>query len=146
MPSSSDIQLQIATNQLNLNMPTENDVIDLSITELSKLLSPLPPNEQSWEMAIMRVEDSISYLRDELVDFDELSVIGADALSILAMQGDEKGRFMLAETLEKAFAVLAGYRSTRDLPDLPNTADFYAKVLLLREWVHHLNFDKVYLD
>lgn len=93
----------------------------------------------------MTVEDAISPLRDELIEFNEMKVVGADELKVLAFSGDEQGEFILAETLEKAFAVLAGYRSIRDLPDLPQTADFYAKVLLIREWVHHLGFGKIYL-
>ena len=93
----------------------------------------------------MRIEDAISPLKPRLPKDELLKVIGAEDLRLLAFEQDDNGDYIRAEMLEKAFAVLAGYRSLRDLPAMPNNLAFYAKVLLLREWVHHLDFDKLYL-
>lgn len=56
----------------------------------------------------------------------------------------------MADTLEVAFQVLAGYRSRqelgRDLSNpLPEMVEFYAIILFLREWVHHLDFERIYV-
>ena len=93
----------------------------------------------------MRIEDAISPLKPRLPKDELLKVIGAEDLRLLAFEQDDNGGYIRAEMQEKAFAVLAGYRSLRDLPAMPNDLAFYAKVLLLREWVRHLDFDKLYL-
>ena len=63
-------------------------------------------------------------------------------LRLPALEQDDNGGYIRAEMLEKSFYGAGGYRSLRDLPAMPNDLAFYAKVLLLREWVHHLDFDK----
>ena len=119
--------------------------IGLTLNVIAQALHVLPPTELAWETAIMRIEDAISPLKPRLPKDELLKVIGAEDLRLLAFEQDDNGDYILAEMLEKAFAVLAGYRSLRDLPAMPNDLAFYAKVLLLREWVHHLDFDKLYL-
>ena len=119
--------------------------IGLTLNVIAQTLHALPPTELAWETAIMRIEDAISPLKPRLPKDELLNVIGAEDLSLLAFEQDANGDYIRAEMLEKAFAVLAGYRSLRDLPAMPNDLAFYAKVLLLREWVHHLDFDRLYL-
>ena len=119
--------------------------IGLTLNVIAQALHVLPPTELAWETAIMRIEDAISPLKPRLPKDELLKVIAAEDLRLLAFGQDDNGDYIRAEILEKAFAVLAGYRSLRDLPAMPNDLAFYAKVLLLREWVHHLDFDKLYL-
>ena len=119
--------------------------IGLTLNVIAQALHVLPPTELAWETALMRIEDAISPLKPRLPKDELLKVIGAEDLRLLAFEQDNNGGYIRAEMLEKAFAVLAGYRSLRDLPAMPNDLAFYAKVLLLREWVHHLDFDKLYL-
>ena len=118
--------------------------IGLTLNVIAQALHVLPPTELAWETAIMRIEDAISPLKPRLPKDELLKVIGAEDLRLLAFEQDDNGGYIRAEILEKAFAVLAGYRSLRDLPAMPNDLAFYAKILLLREWVHHLDFDKFY--
>ena len=119
--------------------------IGLTLNVIAETLHALPPTELAWETAIMRIEDAISPLKPRLPKDELLKVIGAQDLRSLAFEQDGNGGYIRAEILEKAFAVLAGYRSLQDLPAMPSDLAFYAKVLLLREWVHHLDFDKLYL-
>lgn len=139
--------LVLTINADHISVTLQDNLWDIGLTlkVIAETLHALPPTELAWEMAIMRIEDAISPLKPRLPKDELLKVIGAQDLRSLAFEQDGNGGYIRAEILEKAFAVLAGYRSLRDLPAMPNDLAFYAKVLLLREWVHHLDFDKLYL-
>lgn len=139
--------LVLTVNSENINVTLQDNLwnIGLTLNVIAQALHVLPPTELAWETAIMRIEDAISPLKPRLPKDELLKVIGAEDLHLLAFEQDDNGDYIRAEMLEKAFAVLAGYRSLRDLPAMPSDLAFYAKVLLLREWVHHLDFDKLYL-
>lgn len=139
--------LVLTLNPDHISVTLQDNLWDIGLTlnVIAQTLHVLPPTELAWEMAIMRIEDAFSPLKPSLPKDELLKVIGAEDLRLLAFEQDDNGDYIRAEILEKAFAVLAGYRSLQDLPAMPNDLAFYAKVLLLREWVHHLDFDKVYL-
>jgi len=139
--------LVLTVNADHISVRLQDNLCDIGLTlkVIAETLHVLPPTELAWETAIMRIEDAISPLKPRLPKDELLKVIGAEDLRLLTFEQDDNGDYIRAEMLEKAFAVLAGYRSLRDLPAMPNDLAFYAKVLLLREWVHHLDFDKVYL-
>ena len=137
--------LNIQAKNLTVTMADKSVEILLTPQQIVDTLQQVPPSEMAWEQAIMLVEDAISPLKAQMPNDESLAISGADELAVLAFEQDEQGQYIRAEILEKAFAVLAGYRSSRDLPDMPNALVFYAKVLLLREWVNHLAVDKVYL-
>ena len=139
--------LVLTINPDHISVRLQDNLCDIGLTlkVIAETLDALPPTELAWETAIMRIEDAISPLKPRLPKDELLKVIGAEDLRLLAFEQDDNGDYIRAEMLEKAFAVLAGYRSLRDLPAMPNDLAFYAKVLLLREWVHHLDFDKLYL-
>lgn len=139
--------LVLTVNAEHISVRLQDNLWDIGLTlnVIAQALHVLPPTELAWETAIMRIEDAISPLKPRLPKDELLKVIGAEDLRLLAFEQDDNGDYILAEMLEKAFAVLAGYRSLRDLPTMPNDLAFYAKVLLLREWMHHLDFDKLYL-
>ena len=139
--------LVLTVNPDHISVRLQDNLWDIGLTlnVIAQALHVLPPTELAWETAIMRIEDAISLLKTRLPKDELLKVIGAEDLRLLAFEQDGNGGYIRAEMLEKAFAVLAGYRSLRDLPAMPNDLAFYAKVLLLREWVHHLDFDKLYL-
>lgn len=138
--------LVLTVNADNISVRLQDNLCDIGLTlnVIAQTLHALPPTELAWETAIMRIEDAISPLKPSLSKDELLKVIGAQDLHLLAFEQDDNGGYIRAEMLEKAFTVLAGYRSLRDLPAMPNDLAFYAKVLLLREWVHHLDFDKLY--
>ena len=139
--------LVLTVNPDHISVRLQDNLWDIGLTlnVIAQALHVLPPTELAWETAIMRIEEAISPLKPSLPKDELLKVIGAEDLRLLAFEQDDNGDYIRAEMLEKAFAVLAGYRSLRDLPAMPNDLAFYAKVLLLREWVHHLDFDKLYL-
>lgn len=133
--------LYIETNKLVLQWGGRMAEIPLSIADLEAQFTPYPPSEITWESAIMQVEDAISPYRDALVDYHVLELHNAASLRTLS---DKIGQISI-ELIECAFAVLAGYRPSRDLPKLSHNATIAAFVLLLREWRHHLDFDLIQL-
>ena len=139
--------LVLTVNPDHISVTLQDNLWDIGLTRnvIAETLHALPPTELAWETAVMRIEESISPLKQIGREDELLKVIGAEDLRLLAFEQDDNGGYIRAEMLEKAFAVLAGYRSLQDLPAMPNDLAFYAKVLLLREWVHHLDFDKLYL-
>lgn len=85
----------------------------------------------------MQVEDAISPYRDALKDYSVIELYHAEPLQTLA----DKNHQISTEIFEMAFAVLAGYRPTRDLPELAHNAEVATFVLVMREWSHHLDFN-----
>ena len=133
--------LYIETNKLVLQWGGRVAEIPLSIADLEAQFTPYPSSEITWGSSIMQVEDAISPYRDALVDYHVLELYNAASLRTLS---DEIGQISI-ELIECAFAVLAGYRPSRDLPKLSYNATTAAFVLLLREWGHHLDFDLIQL-
>ena len=115
-----------------------------ALADIAAMLAPFPPTDAAWENAVMTVEDGIAPLAPNSGG-ETLAAYGADVLQLLPHETRPDGIFIAADTLETAFAVLAGYRQRYVLPPLPHTAEAAAQVLLLREVVHHLTFDGVLL-
>lgn len=115
--------------------------IPLSVAKLQAQFTPYPPSEMAWESAIMQVEDLISPYRDVLMNYHTIELYHAEPLQSLA----DKHNQISTEIFEMAFAVLAGYRPTRDLPELAHNAKVATFVLVMREWMHHLGFDMAIL-
>ena len=130
-------KLYFEIEKLVLKLGEQTVDIPLSVTTLQTQFTPYPPSEMAWEAAIMQVEDLISPYRDALVDYRTISLYHAEPLQALA---DKENQISTA-IFELAFAVLAGYRPTRDLPELTHNAEVAAFVLVMREWMHHLGFD-----
>ena len=130
-------KLYFETEKLVLKFGEQAVEIPLSVAKLQAQFTPYPPSEMAWETAIMQVEDLISPYRDALVDYRTIDIYHAEPLQALA----DKNSQISTEIFELAFAVLAGYRPTRDLPELAHNAEIAAFVLVMREWMHHLGFD-----
>ena len=130
-------KLYFESEKLVLQFGGQTIDIPLSVAKLQARFTPYPPSEMAWEEAIMQVEDLISPYRDVLKDDRVIELYHAEPLQILA----DENRQISTEIFETAFAVLAGYRPTRDLPELAHHAVSAAFVLVMREWMHHLGFD-----
>lgn len=134
-------KLAIKKDKLILTWAEQSAEIALSVADLQAQFTPYPPSEMVWEAAIMQVEDAISPYRDALADYSTLALYHAVPLQAIT---DSNGQISAAD-FERAFAVLAGYRPSRDFPELTHNAETAALILILREWVHHLGFDIVQL-
>ena len=130
-------KLYFESEKLVLQFGGQTIDIPLSVAKLQARFTPYPPSEMAWEEAIMQVEDVISPYRDVLKDYRVIELYHAEPLQILA----DENRQISTEIFETAFAVLAGYRPTRDLPKLAHHATSAAFVLVMREWMHHLGFE-----
>lgn len=134
-------KLYFESEKLVLKFGEQAVEIPLSIAKLQAQFTPYPPSEMTWEAAIMQVEDAISPYRDALKDYRTVELYHAEPLQTLA----DKNHQISTEIFEMAFAVLAGYRPTRDLPDLAHNETSAAFVLVMREWTHHLGFDVAFI-
>ena len=95
--------------------------------------------------AIQIIEDTLYPLRDWRQNGEPLAVQGAAVLLALPQQPHPSCAIITRDTLEHAFAVVAGYRPQNSLPPLPPTTEFCAVLLLLREWAHHLDDEQLIL-
>lgn len=145
--------LSLSLEKITLTLTEHTQNLPINLTDIMAIFTTIPPSELAWEKAIYLVEESISPLRSQLTEITSLNVTGdiSQNLRLLPLETDEitGQKFLSNDTLEMAFAVLAGYRSRRDLgldlsSPLPEIAEFYAMILLLREWVHHLDFQRIY--
>ena len=137
--------LKLNTRPIEVQRQGQTLRLPFTLNTIRAWLSPFPPSEAAWENAIMQIEDGIATLPPRFAQ-ETLLLEGADALSALPHTPSQAGHIISTETLETAFAILAGYRPARDLPPLPHTADFAALVLLMREWAHHLGFAEILLS
>ena len=136
MLSINERDIQFILAERNIELP-------FNLNEIEQILKTATPSDMAWETAIMIIEDGISPLQN-ITENTQLWLQGADLGSTLSKLATEQG-FISAEQIETAFAVTAGLRINRELPDLPQTRYFCALILLLREWVHHLQVDKILL-
>lgn len=147
--------LLISLENITLTIAEKSQNLPINLAAITAIFSHIPPSEMAWEKVIYLVEESISPLKPQLTTFENLKVTGeiSQDLLLLPYEIDEKigEKFIFSDILELAFEVLTGYRSSRDLgrdlsDPLPKTPEFYATILLLREWVHHLDFKRIYVD
>lgn len=135
--------LKFSERQVQLSI--ENQVIfEFDLTKIADLFESATVSELAWESAIMQIEDAISPLKNRLSHYSSCLVRGVAVE--LPSQNDKLGDFWDRDLLEQAFGVLSGVRSWRELPDLSFDAKTRAMLLFLREWGHHLDFERIYLD
>ncbi|MFO1382503.1 MAG: hypothetical protein U1E91_01190 [Moraxella sp.] len=108
--------LVLTINADHISVTLQDNLWDIGLTlkVIAETLHALPPTELAWETAIMRIRRCYFTAKTSLPKDELLKVIGAEDLRLLALEQDDNGGYIRAEMLEKAFAVLAGYRSLRD--------------------------------
>ena len=108
-----------------------------------------PPSPLEIENAIMVVEDEVTRAREVAVG--RASLYSTDELlhDMARMAGcpDELAVTLRLEQVEKLFDQLAARSEGRPSSqvDLPDDPEFSATLLILREFMHHLNFDEIKL-
>lgn len=109
----------------------------------------LPPTSAELENAIMQVEDQLVRVRS-LQESRSLLIGHYPALQDIALAAGLRGPAPLRLTrdaVEQCFERLAmislGRPAAAD--SMPKSAEFAATLLILREWMHHLQFDSITL-
>lgn len=108
-----------------------------------------PPTPLEMEQAIAAVEEEVMPLRAMIPEGSALYMPGAVLEDIAAADGalppDERGTPLSIESVEQIFnrlvAVSAGRPASQE--PLPLDGAFFARVLILREFMHHLGFVSV---
>jgi len=106
-----------------------------------------PPSALEMETAIAAVEDEVMPALRQLPAGLALHTADAAVRTIAQLAGVSEGpRMVLSiEAMEACFdrlaAVVQGRPSTQDV--LPTDNDFAATLLILRELMHHLGFDRI---
>lgn len=126
---------------LNLNVglkPLVGDVLKHS-----------PPTPLELETAIALIEDEVMKLHKSLPSNSQL--ISADqCVANLARAIDpnrRSGQIISIEEVEHLFSLLASFSMGRPaaIAGIPEDSNFYAALLILREFMHHLDFKSIYL-
>ena len=124
--------------------------LDLGVQRLSEdFFRHQPPTPAELENAIMLVEDQVARVRS-LQDEKSLLISYYPALRDIAVASGLNGPAPLrltCDAVEQCFERLAmislGRPAAAD--SMPKSAEFAATLLILREWMHHLQFDAITL-
>ncbi|MDK4680921.1 hypothetical protein [Kingella negevensis] len=135
--------LNLTQSPITLVSLTETQTLALTLSQIEQQLAQFPPTDYAWETAIQTVEDALFPLRDWQHQAQPVIITGADTLCCLPHTTQGNQAHISRDTLEHAFAIIAGYRPKNGLLPLPETVPFCALLLFIREWAHHLNFEDV---
>lgn len=107
----------------------------------------LPPTPGELENAIMVVEDEVSRLRTMTANASALFTAGPDVRQIALAAGvtDQHEMILALDAVEQTFDRLAALTLGRPASSagIPATATFAATLLILREFMHHLQFASI---
>lgn len=129
----SETKLVITDNEVMMrNKDGQAHKVNLNIIEMvQKYFEPFPPSEAQWEYAIMMVEDAIAPL-EALRPSEGVLQISGSGLAILAESG-----VLYRDVVEQVFQQVSRYGS---IVNLNINALGYARLLLVREWLHHMDY------
>jgi exopolyphosphatase/pppGpp-phosphohydrolase len=105
-----------------------------------------PPTESEMENAIMLVEDELFRIRHAIMKGSTLATTDASVRDIARLAGvaGQPGmtltltRDLVEQTFNRLVAIVQGRPASQD--PIPTTAEFSATLLILREFMHHLDF------
>jgi len=108
-----------------------------------------PPTEAEMENAIMLVEDELFRIRHAIMKGSTLATTDASVRDIARMAGvtGQPGlaltltRDLVEQTFNRLAAIVQGRPASQD--SIPTTAEFSATLLILREFMHHLDFASI---
>ncbi len=99
------------------------------------------------ENAIMQVEDELFRIRHSILEGSTLSTTDASVRTIARIAGvpEQPNLALTRDLVEQAFNRLAAIVQGRPVSQdsIPTTAEFSATLLILREFMHHLNFASI---
>src|SRR5471032_1565045 len=151
--TSSTVALHIGSEQTDITVHQENgDVAALRLTLGSQLTSlgyfrHTPPTPDEMENAIMAVEDELMRIRHDIPEGAYLASHDNDIRAIARLAGVAENEKMVlsVEAVERTFDRLALVINGRPahFEGLPEGNDFAATLLILREFMHHLQFAEI---
>ena len=112
-----------------------------------ELLRYTPPRRQEFEMAIEPIEDEIIRIHRSLPKSSTLVTDSEEIREIALMAGHQhKGMIVLQiDEMERVFSRLAAVIQGKPAraEGIPESNSFAIRLLILREFMHHLNFSKI---
>lgn len=102
----------------------------------------IPPAADEIERAIMNVEDALASVRNMIVAGSTLFTTDKVIREIAVLAGlTEQPEMQLSrEAIEQTYQRLAANSLGRPADGLPTTPEFAATLLILREFMHHMQF------
>lgn len=106
-----------------------------------------PPTPGEIENAIVRVEDEVTRAREMIAGYPTLVTTDASIREIAHIAGGHAGSALQlpVDAVEQVFALLASHSLGRPASSagIPGSPVFAAMLLILREFMHHLNFSSI---
>ena len=114
-----------------------------------ELLRHTPPRRSEFEMAIEPIEDEI-ISKHRLIDKNSVLVTDnpeLKAIALLAGIPDSKHMLLPIDVMERVFSRLAAVIQGKpaSAEGIPEDNAFAMRLLILREFMHHLQFDSIHI-
>jgi hypothetical protein len=150
------IALHIGVNQTTVSRTVDGSpdgLMALSIGSgktASEFFRHSPPTPLEMENAIMAVEDEV--IRARTVATPNCTLCTSDAcireIALLAGVADSRHMALSIEAVERQFDLLAAFTLGRPATSagIPTTSGFAATLLILREFMHHLQFTSITIE
>ncbi|WP_066568998.1 hypothetical protein [Snodgrassella sp. CFCC 13594] len=152
LPESNLVCLDLADDVLRVMMHSltgwQQHTLPLGAHTLTqRFFSNNPASAYAWEMAIQTVEDAIAPMRTLIIADAALWIRQSVFAALPGALRPEQGPAQLSLTvIEAAFKSLSATAEGLPMPrNLPTESDFPARLLLLREWMHHMGFVNAWL-
>ena len=108
-----------------------------------------PPTPYEMEVAIMTVEDEVTRALKVITSASALFTTdaGIRELAVVAGISDETQSFFSVEAVERTFDLLTKWMLGRATASsgIPSQPELSARLLILREFMHHLQFEAVHI-
>ena len=119
----------------------EQLILAVGSTTTATLFKHAPPTESEMENAIMLVEDELFHIRHAFPPATMLSTTD-QSIHAIAVLGGETNLTVTRTAVEQVFNRLAAIIQGRptSFDSIPTDREFCATLLILREFMHHLNF------
>lgn len=112
--------------------------INIGTETTGKLLCQIPPNDLQWETAIATVEDAIAPF-NKLLPTNSMLWLPSN-IFFTKLFGNKQ--IIAREEIEQIFQQVSRYGFSDSISaELP----IYANLLIMREWMHHMNFNEAHL-
>lgn len=150
------MRLAIGPEQLSVHIsggtqPPVMRTIDIGVESIARnWFKHEPPTALELERAIEVIEDALERLRDLIAD--DLRLLSEDKgvleIAAFAVAPDQVASPLNRELVEQTFGRLADIVQGRpaSIERLPESRFFAARLLILREFMHHMKFDKITLE
>lgn len=146
--TASSVFLHIGTEETRVLIDGELQLLTLG-SQLTSLgyFRHQPPTPDEMETAIMKVEDEVYRLRHSIQPGAKLFSEDNDVRAIARLAGVAENEQMTLslEAVEQTFDRLALVVNGRpaNYEGIPDGNDFAATLLILREFMHHLQFNEI---